>query len=90
MTIQFTLTTTQGYRPISTLVEVADITDYLKHKEHYRNKAVKAMCLKRGWTLADLKKYGYTEMKKRVYDKERIEKEKEERYAQIKKERGWN
>ena len=47
------------------------------------------ICQKRYWTNADLKKYFYTRVKIREYDKEKIEKENAERYERIKKERGW-
>jgi hypothetical protein len=48
------------------------------------------ICAKRNWKWSDIKNFGYdSEIKMRVYDKEKIEKEKAERYEQIKKERGW-
>jgi hypothetical protein len=50
---------------------------------------IKKICAKRYWQTTDLIKYGYTRMKIREYDKEKIAKENAERYEQIKKERGW-
>lgn len=89
MQIQFTLKSTKGYKPISTLVEVTDLVDYLKNKEAYKKKAIVRMCAQRHWGLDALDKYGYTELLKRVYDKERIARENAERYEKIKRERGW-
>ena len=47
------------------------------------------MCIQRKTDGYYLKKYGYTQIKVRVYDKQKIEQENAERYEQIKKERGW-
>lgn len=87
--IQVTLVSDKGYRPVSTIIEVASIKDYCDNKQKYQMQAVQAMCAKRYWSAQDLVKYGYTGIKCRVYDKERIAAENAARYEQIKKERGW-
>lgn len=87
--IQITLVSDKGYRAVSTIIEVPSISDYIANKQKYQMQAVQAMCAKRYWGAQDLVKYGYTGIKCRVYDKEKIERENAERYEQIKKERGW-
>ena len=87
--IQVTLVSNKGYRAASTIIEVPSAKDYIENKQHYQMEAVKKICAKRYWSAKDLEKYGYTGIKCRVYDKEKIERENAERYEQIKKERGW-
>lgn len=89
MQIQITLISESGYRPLSTLINCESWAEYQSNKKAYQQKAVLAMLAKRHMTLRDLRKYGYTEIRARVYDKERIEAENKARYEQIKKERGW-
>lgn len=88
--IQITLTSTMGNRPISTLIEVKSVKDFNENQKEYKKLAKTRMCVQRNWSgTADLEKYGYTQLKARVYDKEKIDKENKERYEKIKKERGW-
>ena len=87
--IQVTLCSTMGYRAMSTVITVSSASEYIEKKNHYNAQAVTAMLAKRYMTAADLQKYGYTTLKTRVYDKEKIERENAERYERIKKERGW-
>lgn len=89
MQIQITLISESGYRPLSTLINCESWEEYQVHKTAYQQKAVTAMLAKRYMTIRDLRKYGYTEIRSRVYDKERIEAENKARYEKIKKERGW-
>lgn len=87
--VQITLTSTMGYKPISTIIDCESITDFNKNQKEYIKKAKIRMCIQRHWDGENLRKWGYTELKARKYDKEKIEREKKERYEQIKKERGW-
>lgn len=88
--IQLTLYTEDGkYRPMSTIVEVESIAYYNSHKKEVQDKAVRKISIQRKMDIWVMKKYGYTRIKARVYDKEKIEQENKERYEQIKKERGW-
>lgn len=87
--IQVTITSNKGYRPMSAIIEVPDAQTFLNNKKTYQQQGIIKICTKRSMHLADLKKYGYEEVRMRVYDKEKIEREKAERYEQIKKERGW-
>ena len=89
ITIQVTLISEGGYRPLSTLATVPSWDEYMRNKVAYQQKIVTSMLAKRGMNVRDLRKYQYTQIKARVYDKERIEQEKKARYEQIKKERGW-
>ena len=87
--IQVTLCSTQGYRAMSTVITVSSAAEYLVNKDHYNAQAVTTMLAKRYMAPADLRRYGYTTLKTRVQDKEKIERENAERYERIKKERGW-
>lgn len=84
---------TGQYKPVSTIVKAN--TDELKkigkvaYLANIRTKGIKKICEKRYWGNLDLKKYHYTKVKMREYDKEKIEKENAERYESIKRERGW-
>lgn len=89
ITVQITLFSTEGYKPLSTLLRVESWEDYQQNKVKYRNSAIVKICAKRYMQAYDLRKYGYTEVRVRIYDPEQIAKEKAERYEQIKKERGW-
>ena len=88
--LQVTLFDKQGrYRPVSTIIDVESIEYFNQHKEEIKTKAVTKICAKRYWTKRELKEYGYTTCKIRVYDKEKIEAENKARYERIKEERGW-
>ncbi|MCC8172855.1 MAG: hypothetical protein LIO65_00145 [Odoribacter sp.] len=81
---------TGEYRPVSCIVKNAatEVTSALKSE--LRTQGVVKICQKRGWSSSDLKRFHYTKVAIREYDKEKIEREKAERYEQIKKERGWS
>lgn len=84
---------TRQYKPVSAIVR-ADTEDLTKiGKEAYIDsickKGIIKICEKRYWGKMDLKRYHYTKVKIREYDKEKIAKESAERYERIKRERGW-
>lgn len=89
---QVTLMCKSGkYRPVSCIIKedekkIAEVGLLAATKQ----KGIIKICQKRGWTGRELKEYGYTKIKVREYDKEKIEKENAERYAKIKAEKGWN
>lgn len=88
--IQLTLYSESGkYRPMSTIVEVESIAYYNTHKQEIQNRAIQRISVQRKMDIWAMKKYGYTKLKARVYDKEKIEQENKERYERIKEERGW-
>ena len=88
--LQVTMLSNKGYRPVSTLVDVPSVAEFKADPKKFRDMGVLRICAKRNWKWSDVKNFGYdSEVKMRVYDKEKIEKEKAERYEQIKKERGW-
>lgn len=89
MQVQITLISESGYKPLSTLIDCESWVEYQENKTAYQQKAVTYMLAKRYMAMRDLRKYGYTEIRARVYDKERIQAENRARYEQIKKERGW-
>lgn len=84
---------TGQYRPVSAIVK-ADTNDLAKvgkvaYTGDIRKRGIIKICEKRYWGNADLKRYHYTKVKMREYDKEKIAKENVERYEKIKRERGW-
>lgn len=87
--VQITLVSKSGYRPLSTLIEVESWEAYQQNKQAYQQKAVTSILAKRHMTIRDVRRYGYTQIKARVYDKERIARENAERYEKLKKEKGW-
>lgn len=87
--IQVTLVSRKGYKPMSTLIAVEDVNDFLENKFDYQQKAATRICAQRHMTAHDLTKYGYDGIKCRVYDREKIARENAERYAKIKAEKGW-
>lgn len=88
--LQVTMNSNKGFRPVSTLVDVPSVAEFKANPLKYRNEGVLKICFKRGWTWKDVQSLGYdSNIRFRVYDKEKIEREKAERYEQIKKERGW-
>lgn len=89
MQVQITLISESGYKPLSTLIDCESWEEYQANKIAYQQKAVTYMLAKRYMTVRDLRKYGYTEIRARVYDKERIQAENRARYEKIKRERGW-
>lgn len=60
---------TNTYRPISTVVESDTV-------ERAKAKGLANILHKRGWTMVDIKKYGYTAIKCREYDEKKTEAEK--------------
>jgi hypothetical protein len=88
--LQVTMNSNKGFRPVSTLVNVPSVAEFKADPLKYRNEGVLRICAKRRWTWQDVQRFGYdSNIRFRVYDKEKIEREKAERYEQIKKERGW-
>lgn len=88
--IQLTLYSESGkYKPMSTIVEVESIAYYNTHKQEIQNRAIQRISVQRKMDIWAMRKYGYTKLKARVYDKEKIEQENRERYERIKEERGW-
>lgn len=91
---QVTLIDKSGhYKPVSTLVnreqegmQDLSITDKII-REKIRNEGIQKICNTRLWGKRELIQYGYTTCKIRLYDKAKIEQEKEERYERIKEEK---
>ena len=78
---QVTLLCENGkYRPVSAVVAMEETSD----KKAIMKVGQKKIMIQRYWTMADLKKYGYTKGKVREYNKEKIAKESAERYEAIK------
>lgn len=83
MKYQVTITNPSGqYKPISTIVDI-DSTD----KMTIINKGIQKICMSRYWKSSDMKKYGYTKAKYRIYDKDAIAKANAEKYEKIKAEK---
>ncbi len=68
MRVQVTLFDKSGkYRPVSTLVKIPG-AEYLKeHKDEVKNKGIRAIMIKRGWSRRELIEYNYLTCKIRIY-----------------------
>ena len=72
---QVTLTSTTGqYKAVSTIVKAEKITTK-EEKQKVINKGIVKIAQQRRWTNTDLKKFGYTKVKIREYDKAKIYKQ---------------
>ena len=84
---QVTLTSTTGlYKAVSTIVKAEKITTK-EEKQRVINKGIIKIAQQRRWTNQDLKKFGYTKVKIREYDKAKIDKQNAERYEKLKQEK---
>ena len=84
---QVTLVSTTGlYKAVSTIVKAEKIATK-EDKQGVINKGIVKIAQQRRWTNQDLKKFGYTKVKIREYDKAKIEKQNAERYEKIKQEK---
>ena len=84
---QVTLTSTTGqYKAVSAIVKAEKIATK-EDKQRVINKGIVKIAQQRRWTNTDLKKFGYTKVKIREYDKAEIEKQNAERYEKLKQEK---
>ena len=77
------------FRPISCLIEVeqmqdVDLTKDKRSKKEIELTGVRKICIQKCWSKSDLLKYNFTRVKVRLYDKEKVDAEKKERYEKIK------
>jgi hypothetical protein len=90
---QVTLYSNNGYKPVSAIIKLDSVNIKNIGLEAYskdiKTKGIQKICNKRYWTQRELKQYGYTKVKIREYDKEKIKAENAEKYERIKQERGW-
>lgn len=88
MQYQVTLFSTEGkYKPVSAIVDFPNkITEKEDMKKIHR-KGVEKICIARTWGPRELKMYGYTKVKVREYDREKIAAEAKARYDAIKEEK---
>lgn len=63
MQVQVTLFSDKGFKPVAGLVAVKSWEDYQEHRKQYNQTAIVRICNKRGWTIAHLRKYGYSTLK---------------------------
>lgn len=73
------------YKPVSCIIkhEALDINNK-EEKMTLVREGIQRICIKRYWTKADLKRYNYTKVKVREYDRSKIEAEPKARYETIK------
>lgn len=88
MQLQVTICS-KKYKPISTLVEMPIKEILAKNYKPYVERGIQRICAQRHFIQGDLRRYGYTEVKYRPYDPQKIKEENEKRYEKIKEERGW-
>lgn len=75
--LQVTLFSASGkYKPISTIVEVESLEYYVNNKRAVQKRAVANICHNRRMTIESLKEAGYTLIKAREYDRDKIEQDK--------------
>ena len=75
-----------GVKPVSSIVrrsQVVELNDRVK-KRYLVNDGVSKICNKRNWSKRDLSRLGYTKVKVRKYEREKVEAEKIARYEAIK------
>jgi hypothetical protein len=73
MKLQVTLFSTTGkYKPVSTIVNVESMEYYKGHKREIQKTAIENICHQRYTTWNELKQNGYTQLKVREYDLEKI------------------
>lgn len=78
MKIQVTLYHKEGkYKPMSTLVEVESIEYYEGHKKEVQHKALLNIGHQRHLTPSEIVKNGYTKVRAREYDLEKIQAQQE-------------
>jgi len=83
---QVTLICTNGkYKPVSTIVNVSE--EFSLTKQEITHKGIENICFKKMWSSADLKRYGYTKVKCRVYDPEKIAAENKAKYEALKEQK---
>lgn len=89
---QITMMCTTGqYRPVSCIIKKDSAELKTKGQEAFlkelKQQGIVKICQQRYWDGADLKRYGYTRIKVREYDREKIAQENAERYERIKEEK---
>lgn len=71
--MQLTIFDKEGhYKPISTIVEVESVEYYKENKRKVQSIAIQNICHSRCISFKELQKQGYTVIKAREYDKEKI------------------
>lgn len=71
--MQLTMFDKEGhYKPISTIVEVESMDYYMANKNKVQSIAIQNICHNRCISFKELQKQGYTTIKVREYDKEKI------------------
>lgn len=83
--------TTNKYKPVSCIIK-KDSNDIKRMgKTEFvsmlKQEGIRKICQKRYWSNRELKEYGYTTVKVREYNKEKIAQENAERYEKIKEEK---
>lgn len=68
------------YRPISTLVEIESMDYYTQHKAEVQRKALEKMAHQRKMLPSEIVKQGFTKVKTREYDIDKIKAEQEYKY----------
>lgn len=81
--IQVTLTSSNGRRPIATIIHPKSIEDWNENKARYKREAVQLICAKRHMTWRDLQKYGYDTIM--TGDPAKIREEMQRKYAAAEK-----
>ncbi|MGN0992925.1 MAG: hypothetical protein ACI4PE_03300 [Bacilli bacterium] len=65
------------YKPMSTIVKIESIDYYNTHKAEVQKRAIENIAHQRKMLPSEIIKAGYTQVKTRVYDKEKIKEQQE-------------
>jgi len=60
----------KGRQPLTHRVQIQSITDYIEHKEQYREKAILQLCKSRALRPRHLQLYGYNKVTVKFEEKE--------------------
>lgn len=73
------------YKPVSCIVKSKEVDlSNKREKQCLIEKGIQKICAKRYWTNQDLRRYNYTKVLVRLYDKEKLAQEAAARYEAIK------
>lgn len=57
------LISNQGYKEAGYRLTIPSIEEYYKNKQEYQQQAIVKLCFARGWTIRDLQRLGYNEIR---------------------------
>ena len=80
----------KGRRPVSATIHAPSDEAVRANPKEYIGRTIAHLCLKKGWTQADLRAYGYKRVQIQPYEPGAIAQENREHYNTLRKELGWS